>query len=136
MRVFLDANVLFSASAAASITGRLVDRVEQVATLVTCELAIEEARRNVERKTPDNLERLKALTDRIETAPSLVFPLPVELVEKDRPILCAAIRSGCGLLATGDPRDFGHLYDQTIEGVTVVSLRRLAEWVVERTGGA
>lgn len=49
---------------------------------------------------------------------------------KDQPILCAAIRARCDLLATGDRKHPGHLYDQTIEGVTVVSLLGLAKRTV------
>jgi hypothetical protein len=56
-----------------------------------------------------------------------VFPLPIKLDGKDVPLLCAAIRASCQYFVTGDQRDFGHLYDHTVGGVTVISLRRLAE---------
>ncbi|MEL7086949.1 MAG: PIN domain-containing protein [Planctomycetota bacterium] len=131
MRVFLDANVLFSGSSPGSITDQLLGRLEAVAgaEMVTSDLAAEEARRNLERKAPGWLDTFEARTPRITTVPSVVFPLPVELVEKDRPILCSAIRAECGMLATGDRRHFGHLYGQTVEGVTVVSLLGLAQWI-------
>lgn len=40
---------------------------------------------------------------------------------KDRPILATAISEGCDILLTGDKRDFGHLFDQTIGSVTVMT---------------
>ncbi len=131
MRVFLDANVLFSAADAGSVTDQLLDRLNGVAgaVMVTSHLAIDEARRNVERKRFGTTQHLDTHLSRIEAFESVLFPLPVELAEKDRPILCAAIRAGCGLLATGDAKDFGHVYDQTIDGVKIVSLLELAKWI-------
>ena len=67
---------------------------------------------------------------RIEQAPSVVFPLPMHLNEKDQPLLCAAVRAQCEYFVTDDRRDFGHLYDHAVEGVTVISLLRLAELMV------
>ena len=52
---------------------------------------------------------------RVEEVPSALFGLPVTLDEKDRPLLCAAIRAGCTHFATGDRRDFGHLFGKTVE---------------------
>lgn len=128
-RVFLDANVLFSAAAPGSVTDQLLDRLETVAAMVTSDLAAEEARRNVERKFPERLGPFNARAPRIETVGSVLFPLPVDLAEKDRPILCAAIRAECAMLATGDRQHFGHLFGQTVEGVTVMSLADLARWI-------
>jgi len=71
------------------------------------------------------------LTSQLEVTPSVLFDLPVELDVKDRPILCAAIRSQCNLLVTGDRKHFGHLYDQTVEGVTVVSVLGLAQRITD-----
>ena len=35
---------------------------------------------------------------------------------------------------SGDQRDFGHLYDQTIQGVEIISLLRLAEILAAKKG--
>lgn len=129
-RVFLDANVLFSASNAGSNIARLIDWLIETGQAVTSDFAAEEARRNILLKRPAWCDALDALMGRVEVVPSIRFDLPVDLPEKDRPILCTAIRSGCSYLATGDQRDFGHLYDRIVEGVTVISLLRLAEIVV------
>lgn len=126
MRVFLDANVLFSAANAGSNVARLVDLVIDDHTVLSSDFALEEANRNVRLKRSDWTDAFEALVTRVEVVPSVLSPLPVELDVKDQPILCAAIRARCDLLATGDRKHFGHLYDQTIEGVTVVSLLGLA----------
>lgn len=132
MRVFLDANVLFSASNHSSNIARLIDRLLQVGEAVTSDLAREEARRNLELKRPHWLPAFERWMGRIEQVPSVRFELAATLDEGDRPLLCAAIRSRCTHFATGDRRDFGHLFDTTVEGVQVVSLLRLAELLAEQ----
>ena len=127
MRVFLDANVLFSASNAGSSIARLMDWLLAKATAVSSDLAREEARRNLAMKRADWLPAFELLMQRVEEVPSALFGLPVSLDEKDRPLLCAAIRAGCTHFATGDRRDFGHLFGETVEKVQVVDLLGLAK---------
>jgi len=127
MRVFLDANVLFSASNAGSNIARLINLLVGSGEAVTSDLAREEARRNITLKRPDWSAVFDVLMERIEVVPSVVFALPVSLDEKDVPILCAAIRAECEYFATGDKRDFAHLYDQTVHGVKIISLIQLAK---------
>ena len=132
MRVFLDANVIFSASNPGSNIARLLQLLFERGTAVTSDYAWEEARRNVHLKRPDWSGALDLLRPSIELAASVQFPLPVELSDKDLPILCTAIRFDCQFLVTGDKRDFGHLYDQAVHGVTIISLRRLAELLTKQ----
>lgn len=132
MRVFLDANVLFSASNLGSNISRLIDWLVTEAAAVTSDLARTEAHRNLALKRPQWLPAFEQLLQRVEQVPSALFELPVALDDKDRPLLCAAIRAGCSHFATGDRRDFGHLFDRTVEGVHVVSLLRLAELLGDR----
>jgi hypothetical protein len=132
VRVFLDANVLFSASNRSSNIARLIDWLLRDATAVTSDLAREEARRNLELKRPQWLSAFEHLMSRIEQVPSARFELAAKLDEGDQPLLCAAIRSRCTHFATGDRRDFGHLFDTSVQGVQVVSLLRLAELLAER----
>jgi predicted nucleic acid-binding protein len=127
VRVFLDANVLFSASNAGSNIARLIDVALEKGAAVTSDFALEEARRNVELKRPGWIRDFWRLAGQVEIVPSVRFELSVELAEKDVPILCTAIQSGCETLATGDKRHFGHLFDQTIQGVRVLTLVQLAE---------
>jgi hypothetical protein len=113
MRIFLDANILFSASHAGSATARLIQRLLERAEAATCEYAIEEARRNIELKRPGWAGEFAGLMPKIITVSTLVFALSVKLAEKDVPILCSAVRAGCEYLVTSDKQDFGHLYNQT-----------------------
>lgn len=132
MRVFLDANVLFSASNAGSSFAGLLEWLFDHGTAVTSEVAIEEARRNLVLKRAAWLPAFEALLPKVEVVPSMVFPLPVTLAEKDVPLLCAAIRGRCELFVTGDRRDFGLLMGRTIQGVRVVSPLQLAKRLASR----
>jgi len=127
MRVFLDANVLFSTSHAGSNIAKLADLLLTTTEVITSDLACEEARRNILIKRPAWLNDFDGLLARLRTVPSIAFTLPITLDEKDVPILCAAIRAECQYFVTGDRRDFGHLYDQNVNGVTILTLVRLAE---------
>jgi predicted nucleic acid-binding protein len=121
-RIFLDANVLFSAAYAEhSALARLwsLDDVQ----LISSALAIEEARRNLAIDRPGALTRLESLTARIvitDAPAGLRLPEGVRLDAKDQPILLAAIHSGATYLLTGDARHFGHLYGNRIGGVRVL----------------
>ena len=126
MRAFLDANVLFSASNTRSSLAGLVVWLIAEGTAVTSDLAIEEARRNLAIKREGWLPAFTVLVPQLEVVPSVVFPLPVRLADKDVPLLCAAIGARCELFVTGDRRDFGDLMDRTVHGVLVVSPLRLA----------
>jgi predicted nucleic acid-binding protein len=127
VKIFLDANVLFAASNPVSPTARLIHLLVNRAKAVTCDYAREEARRNVELKWPKRASDFAALMSTIEIVSTQLFPLPINLSPKDAPILCSAIRAGCSHLVTGDKRDFGHLYGQTVQGVIIISLLNLAE---------
>jgi len=95
IRVFLDANVLFSASNDGSNIARLVHLLIEQGEVNTSDFAAEEARRNVQLKRQTWAMDLEALIGQVQVVPSIQFDLPVELSAKDRPILCTAIRSGC-----------------------------------------
>jgi predicted nucleic acid-binding protein len=127
MRVFLDANVLFSASHAGSSMAGLVAWVIATGTAVSSDLAVEEARRNLALKRPAWLLAFDALLPQVEMVPSMIFAIPVTLADKDLPLLCAAIRGGCDVFVTGDRRDFGELMNRTIKGVRVMAPLQLAK---------
>lgn len=110
MKLFLDANVLFTA--AHNPKGKAALLVELGAradwSLTTSAYALEEARRNIQRKAPDASTRLHALLEDMEVVehhPGL--ECPAGLVEKDRPIFQAARGCGATHLLTGDLRHFG-----------------------------
>ena len=118
-RVFLDANVLFSAAYREE-NGLLRLWRIQSTVLITSAYAVEEARRNLE--SPDAKRRLDELLARVRVvpeAPSHALPRDVTLAEKDQPILKSAIASGARRLLTGDIKDFGHLFGERVMGVLI-----------------
>jgi predicted nucleic acid-binding protein len=126
MRVFLDANILFSAAQSHSrmraFLDVLLDRVE----CLTNDYAIEEARRNLASKFPEGVKALERLAKQCELVLRLETDLQIELPLKDVPILGGAIAGHATHLLTGDERDFGKFWGKTIQGVKIVSPRMLA----------
>lgn len=134
MRIFLDANILFSAAKSDGAVGRFITSLlEEGHGLVADPFVVEEARRNLALKFPDAVEALTVLCQRLEMAatPSTGSHLPPDvhllLPEKDRPVLAAAIRARREALVTGDRTHFGPLYGRTIQGVAIYSPQALAE---------
>ena len=124
-RVFLDANVLFSA-AWRSASG--LARLWEIASLhlVTSPYAADETERNLARKRPDALRRLTALVQRVEITSALVqLDDGHGLPPKDVPILAAAVASHCEVLLTGDIADFGHLIGRALQGVRILTVSQL-----------
>jgi len=133
MKVFLDANILFSASDARSATHQLLLMVLKTGCAWTSPLALEEARRNLTNKRPHLLSGLSDIETRVSLTHALRARLEVMVEEKDRPILAAAVASGCTHLWTSDRKHFGHLYGTSVQGVRVVSSPQMLE-VVEHEG--
>ncbi len=132
MRIFLDANILFSAAkSSGAVRQLLADLHAGGHTLVADGYVAVEAQRNIATKASgDGVDYLEALLSRIEvnavrhaaTAGSAAVWLP----EKDRPVLLAAIACGCDVLVTVDRTHFGSGYSRTFDGVTVYSPAQLA----------
>ena len=122
-RLFLDANVLFSAAyRAGSALERLWDATN--VTLLSSPYAIEEATRNLEER--DARTRLAALVAALVAALEIVPdvagsdpPAGVMLPEKDVPILLAAITAQATHLLTGDRAHFGAYFGRRIAGVLI-----------------
>lgn len=130
-RVFLDANVLFSA--AYTPQSRLLELWTLNNTeLVTSLFALEEARRNLLIHNPIGIKILEDMTQQmIVVTGARIDSLPdnIELADKDVPILLAAIDSGCTHLLTGDKRYFGDIYGKAICGVLVQTpAQYLQQW--------
>lgn len=110
IRLFLDANVLFTAAHNPSGKAALILDlgVQGYWEVMSCTYAIEEARRNISIKFPDHLKRFEALIVTVMKVPSRPGRnCPVLLPEKDRPILEAAIQCKASHLLTGDIKNFG-----------------------------
>jgi predicted nucleic acid-binding protein len=130
MRIFLDANILFSAARPGSRMRAFLEVLSQEADLLTNAYAVEETRRNLELKSPNGLKSLERLVRRCEMVSQLAADLEVELPLKDRPILGGAIAGHATHLPTGDERDFGRFWGKAVRGVKIVSPRMLAEEVL------
>jgi predicted nucleic acid-binding protein len=112
MRVFLDANVLFTAAHNPKCQAALVITLGSAGCfhLATSAYAKEEARRNLERTFPDCLPAFSEQCRAIRlVGDHTSVPCPPELAEKDRPIYRAAHACKAKVLLTGDLRDFGFL---------------------------
>jgi predicted nucleic acid-binding protein len=127
MRVFLDANVLFSASLFARGNAPLLVEIGRAGgcRLLTSPMTLQEAGRNPARKAPQALDRFKHVQAVIElvldaSADLLLWAqgLPV----KDAPILAAAVLARADLLVMGDRRHFGPLFGRTLQGVRILAL--------------
>ncbi|QQO56192.1 MAG: DNA-binding protein [Thiohalocapsa sp. PB-PSB1] len=89
---------------------------------MTSAFALEEARRNLERKYPDRLEALDRLLGALSiVAASGPGPCALALPEKDQPIFAAALQSGATHLLTGDMRHFGRFMNDPgrTEGIVI-----------------
>jgi uncharacterized protein len=118
-RLFLDANVLFSA---AYRLGAGLLRLWELKDTVLCSsrYAVEEARINLSDEC--QRQRLDELAVALQLFEASKGPLPaaVSLPEKDAPILLAAIEAGATHLLTGDIRHFGPYLGRKINGITIV----------------
>ena len=135
MRIFLDANILFSAARADGAIRQLLALIEAAGHELQADVyAFEESRRNLAAKNPDSLPVLQAMATRIRIGGLLTGKvLPPEtqtLPEKDRPVLASAIHHHCDMLVTGDSTHFGSLYGKTILGVSVMSPAMLAKKIL------
>jgi uncharacterized protein len=127
MRVFLDANVLFSAAYRETGSVRAFFALADAGAceLVTSGYAVDEARRNILAKHPGRTGDLESLLARItvccEAAPAtLAWAVTQRLPPKDAPILAAAVESRCHLLVTGDRTHFGTLFGRRLRGTVVL----------------
>jgi predicted nucleic acid-binding protein len=117
-RVFLDANILFSAAYRA---GAGLLELWKLSNVVLCSsrYALEEARINLSEDTQhERLEELSKKLELFEGVPELLPP-DIFLPEKDIPILAAAIASRATHLLTGDIKHFGPFLGKKVAGVRI-----------------
>jgi predicted nucleic acid-binding protein len=122
-RLFLDANVLFSAAYRQG-SGLLqlwnLPDVEKVTSVY----ALEEARRNLD--TEARAARLNGLMLEVKVLPELReqdLPPGVDLAEKDKPILAAALAAGASHLITGDRQHFGCYFGKRVRQTLIMTPR-------------
>lgn len=120
-RVFLDANVLFSA-AYKQTKLRSLWTLSNV-TLITSSYAVAEAEINLAKERPETLTELEDLLHKvmiIKTLNRQTF-VSITLEKKDQPILLAAIDAQATHLLTGYIKHFGHLFGVYVEGVLILT---------------
>ena len=117
-RLFLDANVLFSAAYSPNSGLAQFWKLDRV-TLCSSRYAVEEARSNL--ATLPQRERLRTLSAKIELVDALDVADfgEVALPAKDRPILLAAIAARATHLITGDFRHFGPYFGKSVRGILI-----------------
>lgn len=129
MRIFLDANILFSAAKSDGAIRHLLDDLKGAGhQCVADSYVIAEARKNLERKYPsamEGLDQVLAGVDCVTKVAGSVFS-ESRLPDKDRPVVAAAVHHRCQALMTGDKMHFGLLYGQAVGGVAIHSPQSLA----------
>ncbi len=120
-RVFLDANVVFSAAYRPDAGLRRLwqrGRTE----LLTSKYALEEAMVNL--PEPAQRRRLAGLMESVTLVSESAdgrLPTDVDLPPKDRPILTAALRAGASHLVTGDLTHFGPYLGRSVQGMRILT---------------
>jgi hypothetical protein len=118
-RVFLNANVLFSAAYRAN-SGLL--KLWKLKSVILCSsrYALAEARVNL--ATDSQRAQLELLAERLHFFDTFTGKLPsgVVLPDKDAPILLSAIQAAATHLLTGDLRHFGAYFGRKIEGIEIL----------------
>jgi predicted nucleic acid-binding protein len=119
-RLFLDANVLFSAAYRPK-PGLLEFWQLKDVVLCSSHYALEKARINLRHESERS--RLAKLSARLRLLDAIPRDLPrgVSLPDKDGPILLAAMEAKATHLITGDVRHFGPYLGRTIEGILVLT---------------
>jgi predicted nucleic acid-binding protein len=133
MRLFLDANILFSAAKTDGAIRGLLGRLREAGhECWVDEFVVFEARRNLAAKGPEALVELDRLVATCRHRPAQASKASVRredvawLAEKDRPVLAAAINLRCDALLTGDRTHLGSKFGKAVAGVAIHSPRTLA----------
>jgi uncharacterized protein len=126
VKIFLDANILFSAAYTDGAIRALLKMIREEGHVCWIDsVATEEATRNIHIHRPRALHELELELRACSQAATLpIYPAQLDIVdlpESDRHILLAAISLRCDRLLTGDKKHFGSLYNKTIQGVTITS---------------
>ena len=123
-RIFLNANILFTlayGSSGLSLLWELAKKGQCV--LLASNYVIEEAKRNLESAAQQ--KNLDAYLSNVEVVKEIdqTLPCPIELPDKDKPVLMAAISAKADYLITGDVTHFGRYFGRTVMGVKISMAR-------------
>ena len=124
-RVFLDANVLFSAAYREQAGLAVLWKLRRV-HLLTSLYAAQEAANNLDEQDQQSrlrnlLEDLEIVSDEVGMeATTQILVAGIDLPDKDRPILAAAVAANAEFLLTGDIQHFGRYFGQVRCGVRIL----------------
>lgn len=118
-RLFLDANVLFSA--AYKLDSRLL-QLWKLKDVILCSsrYALEEARFNLQDQMQQGALRNLSGTLHLFEAADRLLPRGLSLPDKDAPIFLAAVAARATHLLTGDVQHFGDYFGSRFEGVAIM----------------
>src|SRR4030042_3502820 len=115
--IFLDANILFSVAYGSPGLNLLWTSARQKrCILFASNFVLEEAKRNLFH--PEQKKRLEDYLLEVRIVPEAdpTLPCPIELPEKDRPVLMAGLSIKGDFLMTGDSAYFGKFFERTVNG--------------------
>jgi predicted nucleic acid-binding protein len=120
LRVYLDSNILFSASRDENSSFLNLWKLRDV-TPVISQYVVGEVSRNIHLQAHrQRFEAILVLTQFISDADTRIIPSHIQLVAKDRPILSAAIAASVDYLVTGDKNHFALLFNTSLSGVRIL----------------
>lgn len=131
MRIFLDANVLFTASHNPEGKAAFIIELGKAGhfQVFTSDYACEETLRNLSARYPECLTRFEQLTDTLKIVRARpTAAVPVGLAEKDAAIFQAAAACRATHLLTGDLRHFGSLMNRP-EKTFSIRIQTVAEFL-------
>jgi len=133
-RLFLDANVLFTAAHNPNGKAALVISLGTQChwELYSSAYALEEARRNLERKFPERVAALATIESGLNlSSHGPGTPRLAGLANKDPPIFQAALGCAATHLLTGDLRDFGPFMNRSAvtHGICIQSVGEFLELI-------
>jgi predicted nucleic acid-binding protein len=121
LRIFVDANVLFSACNQGSRVNAMLREAIDQHEVVTSETAMAETARNLAKKKPAWLVHWSIFQSKLHSVPEATAPPELDLPAVDGILLGTAIATDCDIFITGDHHHFGKLFGKTIGGVRVLT---------------
>ena len=139
LRVFLDANVLFSAAYLEHARLAALWKLPGV-QLITSSYAAQEAATNLNKE--DRQSRLRDLIEKIEIVSDALWIdsriqgqlAGIGLPDKDRPILAGAVAAKADFLLTGDIQHFGRYFGQVLCGVRILQPAEFLNTLAKTSG--
>ncbi len=129
LRLFLDANILFTAAYSPGGLSALLFELRRlrVLELLTSERAAAEARVNLQLKRPEALASFEKLMKPVQLVPTPAQnPVDLSLPDDDSAIFAAALAARATHFITGDAQHFGRYFNKSSEtaGICVQTARQ------------